>query len=195
MKEDLIKIRILLSKVKPWVAVAVLLATLVVGYYGVLGARYLKVSQEFPSLTSQIQQLARGPRGQAPEEQLMMVELESTQLRLDELQSLFDYPETDDLMAIMSDTAREIPLVLRSITIGDASTEILNGTLFQVQPVNVKVKGKADSIYGFMLLLQEKIPVIVVTSIRLSDIDAKPNGQIDFVVYLSPEAESEDEAG
>ena len=195
MKEDLIKIKVLLSRVKPWVAVAVLMATLVVGYYGILGARYFKVSQEFPSLTTQIQQLARGTRGQAPEGQLVMVELESVQLRLEELQSLFDYPETDDLMAIMSDTASEIPLTLRSITIGDASTEILNGTVFQVQPVNVTVKGKADSIYGFMSLLQKKIPVIVVTSIRLSDIDAKPNGQIDFVVYLSPEAESEDEAG
>ena len=195
MKEDLIKLKRMLSRVKPWVAVALALATLIVGYYGVLGARYFKVSQEFPSLTSQIQQLARGTRGQAPEEQLVMVEMESVQLRLEELQSLFDYPETDDLMAIMSDTASEIPLTLRSITIGDASTEILNGTVFQVQPVNVTVKGKADSIYGFMSLLQEKIPVIVVTSIRLSDIDAKPNGQIDFVVYLSPEAESEDEAG
>ena len=195
MKEDLIKLKVLLSRVKPWVAVAVVLATLVVGYYGILGARYFKVSQEFPSLTSQIQQLARGTSGQVPEEQLVLVELESVQLRLEELQNLFDYPETDDLMAIMSDTASEIPLTLRSITIGDASTEILNGTVFQVQPVNVTAKGKADSIYGFMSLLQEKIPVIVVTSIRLSDIDAKPNGQIDFIVYLSPEAESEDEAG
>ena len=195
MKEDLIKIKRMLSRVKPWVAVALALATLTVGYYAVLGARYLKVSQEFPSLTSQIQQLARRARGEAPEEQLVMTELESLQLRLEKLQSLFDYPETDDLMAIMNDTAREIPVTLRSITIGDANSDTLDGTEFQIQPVNVTVKGKPDSIYGFMSLLQEKIPVIAVTSIRLSDIDAKPTGQIDFVVYLSPESEPEDEAG
>ena len=195
MKEDLIKLKRLLSRVKPWVAVALTLAVVIVGYYGVLGLRYFKVSQEFPSLTSQIQQLARGARGQAPEEQLVMTELESLQLRLEKLQRLFDYPETDDLMAIMADAAQEISVTLRSITIGDANSDILNGTAFVVQPVNVTVKGKPDSIYGFMSLLQEKIPVIVVTSIRLSDIDAKPTGQIDFVVYLSPEAESEDEAG
>ena len=124
-----------------------------------------------------------------------MTELESLQLRLEKLQSLFDYPETDDLMAIMNDTAREIPVTLRSITIGDANSDTLDGTEFQIQPVNVTVKGKPDSIYGFMSLLQEKIPVIAVTSIRLSDIDAKPTGQIDFVVYLSPESEPEDEAG
>ena len=195
MKEDLIKLKGLLSRVKPWVAVAVLLATLVVGYYGILGARYLKVSQELPSLTIQMQQLAKGARGQAPEEQLVMTELESLQLRLGKLRSLFDYPETDDLMAIMADTAEEIPVTLRSITIGDASAEVLNGTEFQVQPVNITVKGRSSSIYEFLALLQEKIPVIAVTSIRLSDIDARPTGQIEFVVYLSPEAELEDEAG
>jgi len=180
-----------LPRVKPWVAAAVLLAMCLLGYYAALGMRYWKASEQTASLTSQIHQLSgKGSEG-LPEEKALAAELESQEQRWEKLYSLFSYPETDDLIAIVSATAQETPVDLMSVAVGDPQQKTRGGIQYQTQPMTITLQGEAPDIYRFLSLLYQEVPVTAVSGFRITGLEGAPSAQVHLLFHLSPQATSE----
>lgn len=188
MTKNLIELKQSLSRVKPWVAVAAVLTVALLSYYTFLGARYWKASQQAPALDARVQQLLRVTRQELPEEVIAQTELESAEERLKALRQLFIYPQTDDLLGIVAATAKDARVGLLSMTAGEQQTRTIDGITYQVQPITVSLLGEAGSVFKFISLMHQKVPVLSVARFGVASLDSTPSTNVQMQVLLSPEA-------
>ena len=193
MSNSFADLQLRLQKLNIWLIVAIAIAVVLLGYYGILATRYYRAYEEVPVLEHQTVRLTRAMRESLPEEQALKIALESEESYVDALKSLFSYPQTDDMMAIMSTTSQETSVTLLSLALGDAQPEIVDGILYQVQPITVTLQGESDSISEFLHVLHQKVPAFGILAIRMANLDDAPSAQIQFRAYLSPESISEKE--
>ncbi len=181
-----------LSRAKPWVLVAALLGAVLLVFYSVLGVRYWQASRELPAVKERILELTRSTRSRAPDEQALLSELEARIKRLDDLRSLFSYSQPDDLVAIVSATAKETPINLLSISVGEQQSKTYGGVDYKSQPMTLSLQGDLTSIYRFMALLHHNVPVAHFTSVKLSSGKEGSSGQVQVTFYVLPPAGQEE---
>lgn len=181
-----------LSRAKPWVLVAALLGAVLLIYYSVLGVRYWQASRELPAVKERILELTRSTRSRAPDEQALLSELEARIKRLDDLRSLFSYSQPDDLVAIVSATAKETPINLLSISVGEQQTKTYGDVDYKAQPMSLSLQGDLASIYRFMALLHHNVPVTHITSVKISNSEEGSSGQVQVLFYLLAPAGQEE---
>ncbi len=191
MPKSLAELQRHLSRVKPWVAVAALLAIALLGYYSIMGMNYLNASGEVASLNSEIQLLSRRLGPTPPDMEALKAEQESLGQQLEGLRDLFGSREGDDLVAILSDTAQETAVALGQVAVGDSRPETQGEIQYRIQPMTATIEGEAVDIYRFLSLLQQKVPVASVKGIDISGLDGLASAQVQLLFYLSPEATSE----
>ena len=166
MSNSFADLQLRLQKLNIWLIVAIAIAVVLLGYYGILATRYYRAYEEVPVLEHQTVRLTRAMRESLPEEQALKIALESEESYVDALKSLFSYPQTDDMMAIMSTTSQETSVTLLSLALGDAQPEIVDGILYQVQPITVTLQGESDSISEFLHVLHQKVPAFGILAVK-----------------------------
>ena len=193
MPKKLEELRPYLAKVKLWAVVAVVFATLVLGFYTLQGVRYWQAWKGINTMTIQIQHISAKLDQGPPETRKVAMELESQERQLRELRSSFDYPDLGQLMGILSTTAWETKVDLPALASGDPNIKELGEIRYQLQPLTLSVQGTTEGIYQFLARLHEKVPVVVAPNISISSPGAGASAQVQLVFYLSPRAISDDE--
>ena len=183
-----LRLRQSMSRVQPWVVVAVILGVLLIGYYGVLGIRFAKASEERTVFASDIQRTSRALRRNVLQLAALEAELEPRERQLDELLEVFSYPITDDLIAIVSSTADQTGVAVTSMQVGNFTVDIRESTKYLAQPMNVTVEGDTEDLYIFLEALYERVPVTDVVSVGITNVDGSPSSQVTLRFFLSPEA-------
>ena len=191
MSQSIAELRRHLSRVKPWIAVAVFLSVVLLGYYAFLGIRYLKDSDEVDSLAAQQEQLTTTLSRISSDQEALKVQGESRQQQFDDASSLFNYLESYYLVGILSDTAQESSIDLQRITVADERQETQGGIEYSTQPMSATIRGETLDIYRFLSLLQEKVPGTSIVNISMSSLEGLPLAQVQILFYLSAEAISE----
>lgn len=176
-----------LPAVKPWIAAAAILAVTIISYYAFQGYRYWNSSEQASSLSGRIDSLSTilGRSGQSSQEAEQR--LEESQERLGRLKKEFNFSSIDGLIAILSSTAEASGIGLASITVPDPSPDTLDGIKYRLQPIAVTVHGERSAIYGFLSALNQKVPVMTVSSIRMAGLEFNPGAKLRLIFYLSPE--------
>ena len=176
-----------IAAARPWVIAAVVVAVALVVYFAGQGYRYYEASEDKSSARDEISRLQRTaqslPAGTAEQEAQLVANL----IRLEELYSLFDYPDTDTLLNIVSETARDTGIDLRSISVGGVKIEPLGTLQYQVQPISVSISGPVPNIQGFLSSLREQVPVVAASSPSISNLQSDPVSQLQLRCFLSPE--------
>jgi len=124
--------------------------------------------------------------------------LGATNLRLENLHRLFDYPSADTLMSIVSDVAVYVGLDLVSMTADDVKVESRGALQYRVRPISVILDGSTANIQAFLAILYDRVPVVVATNARMVNLDTDPSTQVQLRFFLSPEPlpqEGEENAG
>lgn len=191
MSQSIAELRRHLSRVTPWIAVAVFLAVVLLGYYAFLGFRYLKESDEVDSLTAQQEQLTTILSRIASDQEALKAQEDSRQQQFDDAPSLFNYLESYYLVGILSDTAQESSINLERITVADERLETEGGIEYSIQPMSATIRGETLDIYRFLSLLQEKVPGTSIVNISMSSLEGLPLAQVQLLFYLSAETISE----
>ena len=200
-----------LSGIKAWVALAVIISIALFGYYLIQGVRYWAAladvsdnRQEISSLERKINSLPQSAESKSESSS----EVERQLSNLEDLERLFNYPGTDDLLAIVSSTAVDAGLELQSMRAeapreeslyvsayqvqpattsanapGEATPDIL---AYQVQPVTISMEGPPANLAQFLTSLRQRVPVVSAPSIRIAGLDAVPTSKIQLLFYLSP---------
>ena len=192
MPKSVAQLRRRLSRVKPWVAVAVLLGVALVGYSSVLGMRYLNASDEVALLNTQSLQLSVKLRQKPPDVEALEANQESQEQRLDAVRRLFGPLETRDLLDIVFATAQKSGVSLERLGVGQLKAETRDEVRFRIQPISATLKGQTLDIYGFVALLQEKLPVVSVVSLNMSGLEASTTAQVQLLFFISAEATPEE---
>ena len=222
MPQNLAELRQMLSRVKPWLGVAVILAVVLLGYFLAQGWRYWQASGDVTSLNREILNSENNTRimvlaGLAASEEL---EEQPTagQRTIEELQRLFSHRSAEDLMTIVAATAVEAAVELTAINPGDLQFKVLGELQYQVQPIVVSVAGTQGStlngrtppetllpsaaniftadLFRFLTLLHENVPVVSVSGLTISGLGGSPLAQMQLLFYLSPTPiEVEEESG
>jgi len=188
MGQDLSKMRQNLARVKPWIAVAAVVALALLGYYLLLGTRYWQASTAAASAREDIRASERRMGAAHNNVSLLSSELNAQQPRVDALHGLFAVSSSDDLLGIISATATDAAVELNSISSDSPRKEMLGNLEYYVQPVGISLEGPVDNFSRFLSLLQQKIPVVSVMDVRISGVDATPAARIQLFFYLSPHA-------
>ena len=199
MPQNLDQLRQLLDRLRSWVAVACILAVILIGYFAVQGFRYWRAWSQESSIVREISVLDRriaavSPTGDMAEKiEALKQQLEANDLlladrglQLEELNGLFHYPSTDDLLKIVANTVQETGLNLISITAGELQTETVGLMAYQVREVGLTLGGEPADFYKFLAQLQEMVPVASATNLRLSKLDEDPSAQVTLLFFLSP---------
>ena len=105
--------------------------------------------------------------------------------QLEELNGLFQYPSTDDLLNIVADTAQKIGLNLIFSSAGPLQTETVGAMVYQVRRVALKLGGEPADFFKFLAQLQEMVPVASATEVRLS-LEDDPSAEVTLLFFLSP---------
>ena len=195
MKQDLARLRQQLARVKPWVYVAVALALLLSAFYAFQGMQYYNARGipfvgppgNIPLLTQEKtaiqQELAKEP----PQLEALEAQLEQSRSKLDDLRVQFNSPATDDLVYLVSATAREFNLDLTTITTGDLKAETLSNTDYLIRPMSIALQGDPIDFSRFLKSIHQKIPVTGVPEIRFPALQDNPTARLTLAFYLLPE--------
>lgn len=187
MERAIEKFRRRLSTSRPWVTAAVIVAACLFLYFAGQGIRYLQATRENASIRKDIGRLERAT-GQLPAEYgEQEATLERKNLQLETLHGLFEYPATDDLMRIVSDTAGNTGLDLVSMTADVVVIEPRGNLRYRVRPISVVLDGPAANVREFLSALYDRVPVLVASQARMVNLDTSPSTQIQLRFYLSPE--------
>lgn len=202
MKQDLARLKQQMTKVKPWVYVAVALALLLGAFYAFQGIQYYN-TQGIPFLGSQGSIAALTQEKSSIEQELakeppllasLEAQLEQSESRLEDLRGQFKFPATDDLVNVVSATARESNLDLTTITTGELKAEILNKTNYLVRPMPIALQGEPQDFSLFLQSIQQKIPITGVSALRFPALVDNPTARLTLAFYLLPEsAQGQDE--
>ncbi|MCH7738411.1 MAG: hypothetical protein IH872_13550 [Chloroflexi bacterium] len=179
--------RHLLATSRPWIIVAVLVALGLFLYFAGQGVRYWQLTGNNSTVRDDIVRLERatGPLPASAKEQ--EAKLEAKTLQIEALRQLFDYPSTDTLMTIVSDTAGITGLDLVSMTAEDVVIEPRGKLQYRVRPISVIVNGPTAKVREFLSVLYDRVPVVVASNARMVNLDNSPSTQIQLRFYLSPE--------
>ena len=192
MSSSLRDIGNLLSKVKPWIALAIVLGLGLLGYYGFLGMKYLGASEEVSALESEIRTVSATLRRPAPDAEASQAELDLQEKRLSAARGLSSNLHSDDLVGILAATARETDVFLSRIGVGDVTTEVLDGVEYQTRPMSLALTGEETrDIFQFLTSVQQKVPLTRVPTINITSSDAERAAQVQIVFFLSPQTKSD----
>ena len=176
-----------IATARPWVLAAVIVAGGLSLYLAAQGVRYWQVAGNNSSVQKDIGRLERAT-GQLPDHAAQeKARLEINTFRLENLRRLFDYPATDTLMSIVSDTAGTAGLDLVSMTAEDVKIEPRGSLQYRVRPISVILDGPTANIQEFLALLYDRVPVVAASGARIVNLDATPSTQLRLRFYLSPE--------
>ena len=198
MPQNLNELGQMLSSIKPWVKVAVVLGILLVGYYFFQGWRYWQAASEISSLDQAIQKsdsnIARWDRIiKSTAEELERGEAKR-QRPVEELRGLFSPKPVENLMAIVAASASNASVDVTTMNPGSPRTEVLGEWQYQVQTLSITLRGATVDLYRFLSLLQTDIPVVSASDVRISGARGSRLAQMDLLFYLAPEPAPKGEA-
>lgn len=201
MPQSLGEIRQLISRVKPWVGVALILGIVLVGYYVIQGARYYDAQgipyvgptgKEHSNLV-EIEAIVSKLAGPNPQAKVAAAELADQDLRLKELESQFSPRAANDLVKALSLAAEKTNLDLLSVNTAVPRLELVGETEYGIQPVSLTVKGPAANIATFLQSIHQEIPVASVPAIEIAGLDDVPTSSVTIFFY-SRKVKSQKEA-
>ena len=163
-------------------------ALVLVAYFAAQGYRYLDANRDTSAAEREISRLERAARSQTSGTTVQEAKLVENLVRLEDLRTLFDYPETDTLLAIMSETARQTGIDLRSMSVAEARVEPLGALQYQVQPISVSILGPTANVQDFLAALHDRVPVVAAAPPSMANLDSDDAvTQIQLKFFLSPE--------
>ena len=181
-----------LAKVKPWIVLASVLGLALLGYYGLLGMKYMGASEEVSTLESEIRTVSAKLRVPAPDAEALQTELDLQEKRLSAVRGLSSNLHSDDLVGILAATARETDVFLSRIGVGESSTELLDGLLYQTRPMSLTLASEETrDMFQFLTSVQQKVPLTSVPTINITSSDAERAAQVQIVFFLSPQTKSD----
>ncbi|MCH7712110.1 MAG: hypothetical protein IIC99_00670 [Chloroflexi bacterium] len=183
-----------ISRLKPWVAIALLLTAAILGIYGYQAFNYWTSWDKTGSLQAQTDTLTVILSRDEPALAEIAGRLDSGQQRLERLRREFDYESIDSMISMLSTTASAAGVGLASITVSDAVPEEIDGIRYQIQPIAVTALGSPQEIFRFLESLSGPAPSATVSSVQLSGLDSDSVSKLGFQFYLSPQAVVDGEA-
>ena len=181
------RFRARLAAAQPWAVAAVIIAVGLSLYLAAQGVRYWQAAASNATAREGIRRLERSIElpldGSANRE----ARLETRYFRLESLRQLFDYPATDTLMSIVSDTASAAGLDLVSMTAEEVTIEPRGSLQYHVRPISVMMDGPTANVRDFLALLYDRVPVVAASSARIVNLNTSPSTQLRLRFYLSPE--------
>ena len=171
---------------------ASVLGLALLGYYGLLGMKYMGASEEVSTLESEIRTVSAKLRVPAPDAEALQTELDLQEKRLSAVRGLSSNLHSDDLVGILAATARETDVFLSRIGVGESSTELLDGLLYQTRPMSLTLASEETrDMFQFLTSVQQKVPLTSVPTINITSSDAERAAQVQIVFFLSPQTKSD----
>ena len=182
------------NRLKPWIAIAVLVAVVLGGYSLFLGVRFGLALQQAASVTSRIEEKSPGSLVLA-DNQALELSLATGEQQLEQGREWYALPPNNGLMARLSAVAGESRVDLISVTGVDPVEETRGTVQYLVQPMTASIQGDdPEDIYRFVSLLSETPPVTTVSSISMSGLaglDGGTTAQIRFLFFFLPQVPPE----
>lgn len=193
MPKDFKELKKQLAHLKLWAVVAVLGSIALIAFYGYEVKTYWEARTQTEIMSYQIGQLSRSLRGGLGDN--TSVDLANRTHRLQQINGLFEHPQTDDILDAISATARLNRVTVRSVSLSDTGIEIIEGAQFVSQPVNLGLKGSTTDIYRYLYGLHQRMPVLSVANFNLrnSEDGNGSTAEVNLVFFLSPQTISEDQ--
>lgn len=194
MPKNLADLKNYLTKVKVWAAVAASLTVALLTYYGFQGLQYWQAAHQTQALSTQQVVLSRTLREGLRGNEVLAVELDDARGGMALLEQLFHHPQADELIGIVTQTARENKVMLSSVAAGERDPLTRGAVQYQNQPMTLILEGQTQDVYRFFSALHQKLPMVILSSVRMSGGGVTPTqAHVQLGFLLSPQVVEEDE--
>ncbi|MBI4294575.1 MAG: hypothetical protein HY669_00200 [Chloroflexi bacterium] len=174
-------------RLKPWTAVMLALAVGMLGYYAVLGVKFLRYRVEERSLNAEVNRLAPILRRPARDIEPLQAQLQATRQKLQDTTLLYSTLSRDHLLSLVANTASDAAVILGRVTFAEAGTESIGDVRYDVQAFDLSISGDLGQFFSFLNLLSQRSPTVKISKVDLGNLQSKPTAQIRTVFYLSPQ--------
>ena len=194
MPKNLATLRAQFTKIKPWAAIAMLFAVILVAFYGFQSYRYWEARTQTETANAQIKTISLKLRDQVPNIETLEADLQLHQDLFETYRSAFTYTDMGEIMTIVSDTAADAKVHLAALSVGESIPVTRNGIKYQTNSLSITMKGNTDDIFGYLFQLHQAIPVVQMSGVTIADPHIeKSTAQVILTFYISPETVSESE--
>jgi len=184
-----------LTRVKLWAAAAAALTVALLAYYGVEGLQYWQATHQTQALNTQKVVLSRTLREGLRGQEVLAVELDEERDGMERLEKVFHHPQTDELIGIVTQTARENQVTLSSVGAGKRDPVTRGEVQYQNQPMTIILEGESQDVYRFFSALHQSLPMVNLASVRMSGGGEAPTqAHVQLGFLLSPQVVEEEEA-
>jgi hypothetical protein len=180
-------VRPYLRKLKPWAVIATAASLILVSFYTYQGWQYWLAWDELRELGQEKERISGKLSTGAPEAEQMAEELEVQQQRLVQFEDMLEHTDSNRLIGILSGISWETGVELPAISAGAPRPEDIGANRYQTQPMSITIQGDIESIYSFILALQERLPIVSLANISVSNPGEEASAQVSLVFYLSPQ--------
>ena len=185
------------SRIRPWGAVAIVIALGLVGWASLLAIHGWEASQDLPPLRSKIDLVDLALADPVPSKEVLEAELKDRTRMLEEWATSFSfqgYPDTDQLLSIIAATAQEAGANITTMVLGQQNTLTQGGVQFQTQSLKVTLNARTHAnVFVFLSVLHQKLPIFEVRNTKLGGFGGNPSADIQLFFYLAPELSPEEE--
>ena len=186
MVESTATLRRHLQSVKPWAAVALILALGLATYYASQGLRYWQVSSDIKSLTQQQDRDSVAIRGPWNYEARLVETLLAHQQGLQRFDDLFKRWESDDMITLLNGVARDSGANLMTVFVGQRYPMVRGEIEYDAQPITLTLRGETASIGRFVQQLGQEASSAGISALHIGGLGSNPTAQVELLFYMSP---------
>ena len=155
-------------------------------YFAFLGFHYLDVSMQSSASKEKIGELQDAFLEALPDIDGMRSQQESRARAVEDLRATFDHGDVSELMAIVSNMAREASVGLVSMVVGGSQAETVGGIEYRLQPMTITLVGSSEEMTGFFSALHRELPIFSVADLSISSPGRGSTGQARLLLYTLP---------
>lgn len=175
-------------RIKPWVAAALVLGLALLGYYGVLGVRFLNYRSHEQTQTAETTMLSRSlRRATAKDVEPLRVQLAAAQQEQEQASALYARDEPEQMVRLVVDLARDAGVELGHISVGTPAKGMVSNVSYSVQPLEFLVSGDLTHVISFFSKLHQRAPNANIVKVGFSGLQEKPVANVQISLYESPE--------
>ena len=197
MTSSLAGFRERIPEVKPWIAVAIILAVVLVLYYVFMGVRFYFGSQDLAAADLEINSLTTQMEDPVPTEKNLQEIVDGRAELFERWAGVFIYEghptTTDPLLAIISDIAIQSGVNLGTMKVLAPGGTTVEEVRYRTQPVTITAFGRSHSdIFRFLSNLHSALPFFRTGAISLAGFTDTPSAEVRLTFYLAPVPDPEE---
>ena len=163
-----------------------LAAVAVAIYSGWLATQYVDATSEGERLATEVRDLTDAIRALGDSDPNSPTDLDRMRGEFESQTGRFTFDHDDDVIALLSEQAKEARLGLGSVSAREAGSTVIGPLAYRIRKLDIRLEGRPERIYAFVDALSTAAPSVSVDALRMGGFGQAPWAVMELSFYIEP---------